>query len=108
MTGAGELDRRIRFERQGPPIDDGTTRQPGDWAEWCKAWAKVNYGRGDERRAAAQENAGVPATFRVRASTETDAVTVKDRIVFDGAAWDITSNVPFGRFFRDVTAKRAG
>ncbi len=103
---AGELDRRIVVERATTSADDygGETKT---WSKWCKSWAKVTYGRADERRQAAQEEASLVATFRVRANAKTSAIETTDRIVYDGSAWDISSNVAFGRAGRDITAIRA-
>jgi SPP1 family predicted phage head-tail adaptor len=103
---AGSLDRRVRFERFGPIID-AYGGEVKDWQPYCAAWANVVFGRGEERRAAAQERASLTATFRVRANSQTVAITTADRIVFDGGMWDISSNVPFNRDGRDITAIRA-
>jgi hypothetical protein len=66
------------------------------------------FGTGQERREAAQESASAAATFRVLGNAVTEGVTVKDRIQFDGSAWDIISNVPIGRpgEGREITAMR--
>lgn len=103
----GPLNRRIAVERQSAPVDDGYTTQPGAWAPYCSAWANVVFGKGEERRQAAQEEASLTATFRVRANAKTDAIATTDRIQFDGAAWNISSNVPYKREGRDITAIRA-
>ena len=100
-------DVRLSFERATK-----TTNSYGDevsnWAPISNPWANVSYGKGEERRDAAQENATVAATFRVRRNAISDAVSTTDRIVFDGGAWDITSNVPApGRAERDITAIRS-
>lgn len=103
---AGELDRRIVVERATIETDDygGETKS---WSQWCNPWAKVTYGRADERRQAAQEEASLAATFRVRANVKTSDIKTTDRIVYDNAMWDISSNVPFNRTARDITAIRA-
>lgn len=105
-VSAGELDRRIRFERRVTGRDD-YGGEVTIWSLLCLASAKVMFGRGDERRSAAQENASLPATFRVRHNARTAAVKPADRIVFDGGLWDIKSNVLFERDGRDITAIRA-
>lgn len=102
---SGELDKRISIER-ATVTTDGYGGEDKVWTEFCPAWAKVINGRGDERRSAAQENASLAATFRVRANSKTRDVATTDRIVFDGAAWDISSNVAFGTDGRDITAIR--
>jgi SPP1 family predicted phage head-tail adaptor len=100
-------NRRIQFQRSISTKDD--YGQPVDsWATLCHAYASVNFGTGQERREAAQESGSAPATFSVLSNSDTNAVTVKDRIIFDGSAWDITSNVPSREFNagRDITAIR--
>lgn len=64
------------------------------WGELGKRWAWIIYGTGQERRAAAQTNATVTATFNVPRDPLTKAIVPKDRIDFDGAEWNITSSVP--------------
>ncbi len=70
------------------------------------AMAQVNYGTGSERREAGHEGASVAATFRVLATAVTKAITPKHAILFDGGRWDVTSNVPWERRERDITAVR--
>lgn len=101
---AGEYDKRVVFERDAPSTNGFNERVPA-WAEFARAWARVTYGTGQERRAAAQESADAPATFRVRRSAATAALTVRDRIGFEGI-WDISSIVPFRREAFDITATR--
>lgn len=104
---AGSLDRRIAFERN-VPARDAMNAETESWQPLAQAWASVSYGTGQERRAAAQEGASVAATFRTRWNSVLDTVVAKDRILFDGAAWDITSAAPFGRRLAiDFTAVRA-
>lgn len=86
----------ITIQRAGPDIDDGYTTIPGEYAEWCKAWAAIYYGTGSEQRQAAQESAHQAASFEVLANSKTRAVSVTDRIVFDGE-WDIISVIPIDR-----------
>lgn len=103
---SGKADRRITIERATVTTDE-MGGEISTWSPLCSPWAEINYGKGDERRQAAQESASVAATFRVRANPVTNAVVAKDRIRFDGWAWDITSNVPYRRDARDITATTA-
>jgi SPP1 family predicted phage head-tail adaptor len=102
----GALDRKIVIQR-ATVTDDDYGGEVEVWAEFCKCWARINFGRADERRAAAQEQASLTATFRVRQNAKTRAILMTDRIVYDGANWDITSNVAFDRTGRDITGIRA-
>lgn len=103
---AGSLRDLITIERATVAADDygGEVKA---WATYCQRGAAVTYGRADERRAAAQESASSAATFRIRSDPVTDAIAVTDRLVFNGGIWDISSNVPYNRDGRDITAIRA-
>ncbi len=92
---AGELDRRIRVERL-IDVDDGYQRVP-TWSELATLWAKYMPGRGAERREAAVTQARLPATFRIRWSTVSATVGPRDRIVFNGDTYMISSAVEVGR-----------
>jgi head-tail adaptor len=107
MPGAsGRRDREIIVERATVTKSPMGAERPS-WTEHCRAMAEVRWGSGAERRAAAQERATVPATFRVLRSPSTASITPEDRIQFEGAAWDITSAVPWGRHEIDITATRS-
>jgi head-tail adaptor len=92
---AGPRNRLIVFERVGAATDTGLRSKAGAFAEHARAWAEVSFGRGDERRQAAQENASAPATFRTLWNPTLATVTAKDRINY-GGYWDITSIAPLG------------
>lgn len=85
MAGAGDLDRRIRFERDQLGRDDmgGTTSE--GWAPLGTVWAnRADASDGETYKA--EETAGTRVTrFRVRSSRMTRAVTTKDRISFRDA-----------------------
>lgn len=88
-----------------------TTDEYGDpvqaWSDLGNEWAQVFWGRGDERRSAAMEQGAQPATFRIPANELTRALTVRDRIMLDGAVWDIQGIAPMSRAGVEVTAVRA-
>jgi head-tail adaptor len=72
------------------------------WAEWCSEYAEVNFGTGRERRQAAQEQASVPATFKVLDNSKTRVVGPSGyRIRYDGV-WDIISAVPSREFNKEI------
>lgn len=105
---SGRRDKKIVIERAGPPVDDGYTTLPGAWAQWWSGRADIFYGTGTEQRQAAQEGASQTASFDVLANSKTRAVSVTDRIMFDGATWDITANIEIDRGAgRRITAVRA-
>ena len=114
---AGTLRDPIALERRGTATDDLGT-EVGTWTLLARTRAQVSYGTGQERRQAAQEQASMTATFRVRRSSVTAALApLGDRVRFDPSAtlpadpipadfpaWDITSVAPFERDAIDITA----
>lgn len=95
---AGKRDKRIFLEKPGivqnehgeeveawVPLDGGV--------EPVREWVQIYYGRGDERRQAATEQASQSATFRMLANERTRLLTTKSQILFEGV-WDIHGIVP--------------
>ncbi len=80
------------------------------WADLGTEWAAVFYGRGDERRQAAMEQGGQAANFQMLANDVTRALTIRDRIVLDGFAWDIVGIAPGTpkRGLIEITASATG
>jgi head-tail adaptor len=99
---------RVAFQRLGPPVDDGYTTSPGEWADYAPEYAEVRFSKGSERREAAQEGASAAATFIVLSNEKTRSISVTDRISFDGGLWDIVSNIPSREFnaSREIEATR--
>lgn len=95
MTQAGRRIRRITIERAAITTNDYNEEIP-TWASHCEAFADVLFGSGQERREAAQERGSQSATFIVPWTPTLATVTIKDRISFDGAAWDIQGVAPIG------------
>lgn len=91
---AGERTTPVSFQAGTPQGDDYTSEASIDWATLTldvSVMAKVLYGTGAERRQAAQESAQQAATVMVNWTPTLAAVVAKNRAVFDGADWDITS-----------------
>lgn len=111
MMNAGERDKLIKIERINE--DGGTTAENGfgekieNWTLLERSWAGMIWGKGIERRQAGREAASAPATFFVLSTIKTRTVTPADRIIYDGAIWDISSAVPRGRAQIEITATRA-
>lgn len=106
---AGRRNRKIVIQKAGAPVDDGYNTVPGGWADFATVFAEVRFSKGSERRAAAQEQASAAATFLVLETPAMQQVSVADRIVFDGANWDIVSAIPSQRLgrHREIDAVRA-
>lgn len=101
------LDQKVTLQRY--------TATQDDYGEEVQAWtdlgderAKKFQGRGDERRAAAREQATKTATFLMHSNSRTRGLSARDRIVHDGANWDITdvSDDTPRRGFLEATAIR--
>jgi head-tail adaptor len=87
---AGDRTTLVTFERGTSSTDDygGETLV---WAPVQRAWSKVLYGTGAERRQAAQEAAQQTATVMVNWTPALATIGPKDRATFGGISWDITS-----------------
>lgn len=102
----GERDRLITVQRATVTTDDYGGETP-TWADVEQAFAKVRFGLAGEQRQAAQESGTQAATFEVDPTDALLAVTIKDRIVFDGSDWDIKEVAPLDRRTLRFTATRS-
>ncbi|WP_370180206.1 head-tail adaptor protein [Alteriqipengyuania sp.] len=108
FTPAGRRDRKIVFRSNGPTKSATGEMVPGGGDVIATAMAQVNFGKGSERRQAAAESSEATATARVPATARTKAVTAEHIAEMDGATWNVTGNVPWGRGERDITMIRKG
>ena len=106
MIDAGDRDRLITIEREIKKDVNAVNEAVTAWDPLCKAWAKVFWGKGSERREAAQKTGKISATFNILSSTESRSVTPRDRIRFEDAVWDITGVSPVERTEIEITAVR--
>lgn len=86
---AGKLDRRVIVERQGPPVDDGYTTLPGQWAPYCTRWASWKPSNGREVFENQGNEAKAGGTFWLRYDSETSGIKTTDAVQFDGRRWQI-------------------
>ncbi len=102
----GAFDRLVQFETASVVVDvyGGETLT---WGALEQAWARVRFGRADEKRQASQEGGVQSITVEVLPSTALLAVTLRDRIQFDGSDWDITEVAPLERNNLRFTAIRS-
>lgn len=96
-------DRLVTFQRAIVTQDD-FGEEIEVWQSVATAWARVFWGRGNERREAAAERGEQPATFAVLSNTETRALTVRDRMISEGLLWDIVGVAPVARGEIEITA----
>ncbi len=102
----GAFDRLITVETTSVVVDvyGGETLT---WGALEQAWARVRFGRADEKRQAAQEGGEQSATFEMVPTAALLGVTLRDRIQFDASNWDITEVAPLDRNLMRFTAIRA-
>lgn len=91
---AGRLDRRITLQRWTPSSPDSHGQEQGSWLTLAMRWAERRFVSGRERLEASQTLAGQVEVFRVRGDLD---VTPRDRLVFEGVAYDIQSVAEIGR-----------
>lgn len=88
---AGELDRRVTIQRNGPPTDDGYTTVPGTLADYYTCSAKWTPARGRE----VFESQGIEAysggTLLIRYNPTTATIRETDKVLFGGRLWNILS-----------------
>jgi head-tail adaptor len=106
ISTAGARDRKLRFYAVVPVQSARGSMTPTKATLIAAPWGKVNYGTGAERREAGAEESLSTATARVPANSRTLAIDANAICELDGATWDVTSNVPWGRRERDITLVR--
>lgn len=99
ITDAGERTEQVTFRRAATTRGALGGKNPGAAASLGTRFAKVLWGSGAERRAAAAEQGVQAATFRVLADSVTRGVLATDSIlhVRSGLTFDITGIAPIGR-----------
>lgn len=99
-------DRLITIERAAITQDD-FGEEIETWAQAFQEWARVFYGRGNERREAASERSEMPITFSVLANVNSRTITARDRIQYDGLIWNVEGVAPVMRGEIEITAVAA-
>lgn len=93
----GKSDRRITIER-ATETTNGYGEKVASWATLITVWAELQKTSGmresiDNR----QDTARQQLNFKVRSSTDSRAVTTKDRVVYDSKYFDIIGIEEIGR-----------
>ena len=96
-------DSLIKVERATVTQDD-YGEEIETWAQAFQEWARVFYGRGNERREAAADRSEMPITFSVLANINTRTITARDRIRYDALIWNIEGVAPVTRGEIEITA----
>ncbi|MEH7827110.1 phage head closure protein [Gemmobacter denitrificans] len=92
---AGRLRERVTIQRQTSG-DDGYGNTVTGWADHMTVWADVRETPGKERVDAGRVEASKTATIRIRASSDSRALTEADRVSARGKVWNIRSVVEVG------------
>jgi SPP1 family predicted phage head-tail adaptor len=93
--GAGKLDRRLIIQRKS--VTESTSGEPIEtWSPLATVWAQQRPNRGAERFSARQLVGEAVMTFQMRYRADL-ALTVQDRIEYEGKLWDIKDIREIGR-----------
>lgn len=106
MTATVKRDTRIEVQRADVGFD-AMGEEVKTWSPIARPMAAMHYGRGEERRQAGAMQAQQSVNVNVLASPRTRGIRITDRLVVNGAAWDIVGISPIGRREIDFTAVRA-
>lgn len=96
MIPAGARDRLIEFQRPTYVRNELNENVEGVPEIIARAWARIRFGTGQERREAAQERASMTATFECLWTPILATVVETDRIVAFDKDWDVISAAPIG------------
>lgn len=93
--GAGKFDRRLVIQRKA--VAESESGEPVEtWSEIAYVWAQQRPNRGNERFAARQLVGEAVMTFHIRYRADL-ALTVQDRLSYEGKLWDIRDIREIGR-----------
>jgi SPP1 family predicted phage head-tail adaptor len=102
-TRSEDLDRRVAIQRK--TVTESASGEPIEtWAPLATVWAQILPDRGRERHATRQLIGTAVTMLRTRYRADL-ALTVQDRLVFDGKTWDIHDVREIGRHdFHEIDA----
>lgn len=104
MLRAGDLDHRLRIEREVELSRNAANEPVTEWREVATVWASKEDVRDSERVAAQQIGATITARFVVRRSSVTLAVDPTCRLVCRGVTYDVTGRKDVGLDGLEFTA----
>jgi SPP1 family predicted phage head-tail adaptor len=91
---AGKMDRRVSLQRWTETGRDSQNGPIYTWVEIAEVWAQQRPVRGGERLAAQQQTGDKMMGFHIRYRSD---LSVKDRVVMDGVAYQIQDLRELGR-----------
>lgn len=108
--GAGDLDRKIVFERLSEGALDGFGEPAETWATYLTAKAKREDVKDGEKTASGQPQGSLMCRFTIRSNTKSRALTTSDRLLYEGAHWQVHGvkelSAARRRGYIEVTASR--
>lgn len=94
---AGELDRRVRFER-ATRVDDGFSSDvPASWTPLATVWASVLPLSDGEKWRAGAVGATISHRIRVRFSSVLAGLKASDRAIYEGRTLQVGAVKEIGR-----------
>lgn len=105
----GAFDRLISVQRAELQEDDYGGEAASLWLDREQAYARLRFGRAEEKRVASQEGGFQTATFEVFPTSALLGTELTDRILLheDNTAWNITEVAPLDRRTLRFTATRS-
>lgn len=88
MRPIATRNKLIELQRANGVTDD-YGQEVLTWNTIGKEYAAVLFGRGDERRQAAQTQSSQSVTFQVLDNAVTRSLTARDRILWNSIEWDL-------------------
>ena len=89
--GAGELRERVTFQARGL---DGNGAALGDYADGVTRWARVRARFAGESVIQARLQGQQPVEVAVRSDSDTRAIDTTNRLLWNGAPYEIASIAP--------------
>lgn len=108
MSGAGDFDRRVRFERATPTDDGFSSDVRTTWTPIATVWASVVALSDGEKWRAGAVGATVSHRIKVRYSSVLAGLKPTDRVVFEGRTLQIGPPKELGRRqYLEMTAQES-
>lgn len=86
-----KLDRRITLQRASSTQDAGSGESVTSWSDLATVWASRRRASARETLAAAEISGEVSDVFEIRYDSAWSDLDVRDRLIFEGRTYEITS-----------------
>ena len=105
---AGPRDKLVTLQRRSSGQDEYGEDVPASYSEVSREWARFFWGRGSERREAAQMQSQQSATIQVLDNADTRSMRARDRIVLGALNFEIAApGIPVTRGELEFTVTAA-